>query len=139
MRLALLLAGLISFAPAGAWAQQAPETPDATDADSSPKAASTDSKAVPLDEIRRFVTVFNSIRQAYVTPKSDTELMHSAVRGLLFDLDPHSVYFDRDDAEREWLPSMGREKPVQKRAQAIARIGKEEIQEGEGNQRAGKR
>ncbi|QYR53201.1 S41 family peptidase [Lysobacter soyae] len=100
MRLALLLAGLISFAPAGAWAQQSPETPDATDADSSPKAESTDSKAVPLDEIRRFVTVFNSIRQAYVTPKSDTELMHSAVRGLLFDLDPHSVYFDRDDAER---------------------------------------
>jgi carboxyl-terminal processing protease len=54
---------------------------------------------VPLDEIRRFVSVYNAVRQAYVEPVSDEELMHAAVKGLLLDLDPHSIYFDKDDAE----------------------------------------
>jgi len=57
-----------------------------------------DSK-VPLDEIRRYVAVYNAVKQAYVEPINDAELMHSAIRGLLFDLDPHSVYFDKSDAE----------------------------------------
>lgn len=85
MRLSAVLAVLILLTPPLVTAAQS---------------VTTESKAVPLDEIRRFVTVYNSIRQAYVSPKTDAELMHSAVRGLLFDLDPHSVYFDRDDAER---------------------------------------
>ncbi|RPE75967.1 S41A family C-terminal processing peptidase-3 [Vulcaniibacterium tengchongense] len=56
-----------------------------------------DSK-VPLGEIRRYVAVYNAVKQAYVEPIDDRKLMHSAIRGLLFDLDPHSVYLDRDDA-----------------------------------------
>ena len=54
---------------------------------------------VPLEEIRRFVSVYNAVRQAYVEPVSDEQLMHAAVKGLLLDLDPHSIYFDKDDAE----------------------------------------
>ncbi|MBE0267956.1 S41 family peptidase [Xylella fastidiosa subsp. multiplex] len=54
---------------------------------------------VPLDEIRRFVSVYNAIKQAYVDPVNDRKLMHSAVRGLLSDLDPHSTYFDKEDAD----------------------------------------
>jgi carboxyl-terminal processing protease len=54
---------------------------------------------VPLEEIRRFVSVFNAVRQAHVEPITDARLMQSAIRGLLLDLDPHSLYFDRADAE----------------------------------------
>jgi carboxyl-terminal processing protease len=54
---------------------------------------------VPLDEIRRYVAVYNAVKQAYVEPIDDAKLMHSAIRGLLFDLDPHSVYFAKRDAE----------------------------------------
>ncbi len=53
---------------------------------------------VPVDEIRRFVSVYNAVKQAYVEPVDDRALLHSAVRGLLLELDPHSVYFDKDDA-----------------------------------------
>ncbi len=61
-------------------------------------AADTDDK-VPLDEIRRFVSVFNAVRQAHVEPITDAQLMQSAIRGLLLDLDPHSVYFEREAAQ----------------------------------------
>lgn len=54
---------------------------------------------VPLEEIRRYVSVYNAVKQAYVEPVDDQKLMHSAIRGLLFDLDPHSVYLDKSDAE----------------------------------------
>ena len=53
---------------------------------------------VPLAEIRRFVGVFNAVREAYVDPVEEEALMHAAVKGLLLDLDPHSVYFDKEDA-----------------------------------------
>lgn len=92
-------------------AQQAPATPPAADpqapaakppspatADAAKKAAE-DARKVPLDEIRRFVTVYNAVKQAYVEPVSDEKLMRAAIHGLLLDLDPHSTYFDRSAAE----------------------------------------
>ncbi|MHB8912271.1 MAG: S41 family peptidase [Lysobacter sp.] len=101
------------FAPA--WAQQAPpaETPaqqaplkvpvpPATPAPATPatrNAGENPDSRVPLDEIRRYVAVYNAVKQAYVEPIDDAKLMHSAIRGLLFDLDPHSTYFDKRDAE----------------------------------------
>lgn len=63
-----------------------------------PDGAESVSKQVPLAEIRRFVSVYNAIREAYVEPVADEKLMHSALRGLLLDLDPHSVYFDKEAA-----------------------------------------
>lgn len=53
---------------------------------------------VPLDEIRRYVTVYNAVKQAYVEPVDDARLMRSAIRGLLLDLDPHSTYFEKNQA-----------------------------------------
>lgn len=53
---------------------------------------------VPLDEIRRYVTVFNAVRGAYVEPVDDKALMQSAIRGLLLELDPHSTYLDAEQA-----------------------------------------
>ena len=63
------------------------------------EAEDTKAAKVPLDEIRRYVTVYNAIKQAYVDPVDDHALMQSAVRGLLLDLDPHSAYLAKSDAE----------------------------------------
>ena len=51
-----------------------------------PASAKPDSQ-VPLEEIRRYVTVYNTVKQAYVEPVDDRKLMQSAIRGLLLDLD----------------------------------------------------
>lgn len=63
-----------------------------------PEGIESASQQVPLAEIRRFVSVYNAIREAYVEPVEDQRLMHAALRGLLLDLDPHSVYFDAEAA-----------------------------------------
>ena len=64
-----------------------------------PDATESATTKVPLAEIRRYVSVYNAVRQAYVDPVDDDKLMHSAIKGLLLDLDPHSTYFDKDDAQ----------------------------------------
>jgi len=105
-----LLISVALYAPLVA-AQEAPAQPPAEDAtpdaaqdaaraSDDPDAVEAEAAKVPLDEIRRYVTVFNAIRQAYVDPVNDRELMASAVRGLLFDLDPHSAYLEKADAEQ---------------------------------------
>ncbi len=73
---------------------------DAKPADGKPAAAKAqaDADQIPLEEIRRYVNVYNMVKQAYVEPVDDRTLMQSAIRGLLLDLDPHSVYFARSDA-----------------------------------------
>jgi carboxyl-terminal processing protease len=86
----LLLAAAL-LAPL-AHAQEAPVADD-------PEAAESAASKVPLAEIKRFVGVFNAVREAYVDPVGDDRLMQSAIKGLLLDLDPHSTYFDKDDAE----------------------------------------
>src|SRR5688500_14186660 len=63
-----------------------------------PDAAESETAKVPLDEIRRYVAVYNAVKEAYVDPVDDRKLMQSAVRGLLLDLDPHSAYLERRDA-----------------------------------------
>lgn len=63
------------------------------------KTAEAQTSKVPLEEIRRYVSVFNVVKQAYVEPVEDSKLMQSSIRGLLLDLDPHSVYLVRSDAE----------------------------------------
>src|SRR3546814_15388906 len=40
-----------------------------------------------------------AVKEAYVEPVDDKALMGSAIRGLLLDLDPHSAYLDKNDAE----------------------------------------
>jgi carboxyl-terminal processing protease len=109
-RLLSLLISVALYAPLVA-AQEAPAQPPAEDAtpdaaqdaaraSDDPDAVEAEAAKVPLDEIRRYVTVFNAIRQAYVDPVNGRELMASAVRVLLFDLDPHSAYLEKADAEQ---------------------------------------
>lgn len=88
----LILAASLAFAlPAMAQQSAAPDPAEAMD--------ERRSRHVPLDEIRYFVSIYNAIREAYVEPVADKQLMHSALRGLLLDLDPHSVYFDAEAAK----------------------------------------
>ena len=97
MRVARLAAALLlALSPAVALAQSAPDTVSKAD---DPDAKESVTSRVPLDEIRRFVGVYNAVRAAYVDPVDDKKLMQSAVRGLLLELDPHSTYFNKEDAE----------------------------------------
>ena len=64
-----------------------------------PDAVESAATKVPLEEIRRYVGLFNAIRQGYVDEVDDRELMSAAIRGLLLDLDPHSAYLEKRAAE----------------------------------------
>lgn len=74
-----------------------PEKPVPTPATGAPSASVPDER-IPLEEIQRYVAVYRAIKQAYVEPLSDRQLMRAALRGLLLDLDPHSAYLEDDDA-----------------------------------------
>ncbi len=96
--LLLLLASgcvLAQEAPAAAAPEHQAEKEVSTSDD--PDAAESTTK-IPLDEIRRYVWVYNAVKEAYVDPVDDKKLMDSAVRGLLLDLDPHSAYLPKRDA-----------------------------------------
>ena len=99
----LLIAIALGAMPLRVLAQvAAPEAPQAADevvASDDPDAVRTDEAKVPLAEIRRYVMVYNAVKQAYVDPVEDHALMQSAIRGLLLDLDPHSAYLKKADAE----------------------------------------
>ncbi len=104
--LALLAAGPAPAqdVPAAAQGQQAQDQ-GAQDGDAAaatgddPDATEDAASKVPLAEIKRYVSVYNAIKEAYVDPVDDRKLMGSAIRGLLLDLDPHSAYLEKDDAE----------------------------------------
>ena len=54
---------------------------------------------LPLDDLRKFTEVFSRIKDAYVEDVSDRQLLESAIKGMLSDLDPHSTYLAPDDYE----------------------------------------
>src|SRR5690606_32741785 len=51
---------------------------------------------LPLEELRQFTNVFAAIKNNYVEPVSDKDLIHGAISGMLSDLDPHSAYLDAE-------------------------------------------
>ena len=92
----LAIALALGAAPLQAQEQAGQQDPRIEAADGQ---AAVDASRVPLDEIRRYVAVYGAVKQAYVEPVEDRELMQSAIRGLLLDLDPHSAYLEGDAAE----------------------------------------
>ena len=48
-----------------------------------------------LEEIQTFTRAFEMIKQAYVDPVSNRQLMQSAIRGMLSGLDPHSEFLNK--------------------------------------------
>lgn len=53
--------------------------------------------ALPLAELRAFSEIFEKIKTDYVESIEDTQLLRSAIRGMLAGLDPHSAYLVPDD------------------------------------------
>ncbi len=51
---------------------------------------------LPLDELRTFTGVLDAIKQEYVEPVKDKDLLENAVRGMLSNLDPHSAFLDAE-------------------------------------------
>lgn len=51
---------------------------------------------LPLEQLRRFVAVFDRIKRAYVEEVSDSDLLDKAINGMLSGLDPHSAYLKSD-------------------------------------------
>lgn len=84
---ALLLTGAATAADAPAGTEPAPTA----------AAAKNAGVALPLEDLRIFAQVLQKIRDAYVEPISDQDLLDAAIRGLLYDLDPHSAYLDPRD------------------------------------------
>lgn len=71
----------------------APELP-AVDATPVPNTNKADEAPLPIDAMRRFVDVYEKVRQNYVEPVSDDVLFDNALSGLLNKLDPYSDYLD---------------------------------------------
>ena len=54
---------------------------------------------LPAEDAELLAEVLGRIRADYVERKDDHELMASAVRGMVSDLDPHSAFMDEDEFE----------------------------------------
>ncbi|HOW74911.1 MAG TPA: S41 family peptidase [Candidatus Competibacteraceae bacterium] len=56
----------------------------------------TPQNPLPLDELRTFTGVLDAVKQDYVEPVKDKDLLENAIRGMLSNLDPHSAYLDAE-------------------------------------------
>ncbi|MGI9270205.1 MAG: S41 family peptidase [Woeseiaceae bacterium] len=50
-----------------------------------------------LEQARLLAEVMKRVKSDYVEPIDDSELLESAIRGMVSDLDPHSQYLDADE------------------------------------------
>ncbi|MBT6256331.1 MAG: S41 family peptidase [Alphaproteobacteria bacterium] len=66
---------------------------------SSPSNSQTSRDQV-YEDLSLFGEVFESIRNNYVEPVEDKELIHSAINGMLTSLDPHSSFLTADDFDQ---------------------------------------
>jgi len=57
----------------------------------------TATNKLPIDDLQRFTTVLENIKNYYVNPIEDSVLFNNAIRGMLSGLDPHSAYLDKDE------------------------------------------
>ena len=48
------------------------------------------------DRLRTFTGVLDAVKQDYVEPVKDKDLLENAIRGMLSNLDPHSAYLDAE-------------------------------------------
>ncbi|ULG70871.1 S41 family peptidase [Marinobacterium sediminicola] len=67
----------------------------------------SEQKALPLTELRMFADVFDRIKQAYVEPVDDRQLLEDAIRGMLTGLDPHSAYLEAEAFESLQIHTTG--------------------------------
>jgi carboxyl-terminal processing protease len=63
---------------------------------------------LPVEELRAFSDVFNSIKQNYVEPVEDKKLITEAINGMLSGLDPHSAYLDAESFKELQVGTQGK-------------------------------
>jgi carboxyl-terminal processing protease len=63
---------------------------------------------VPLDDVRNFVEILERVKQEYVEPVDESDLMQNAIRGMLSGLDPHSSYLDASEFKEMQINTSGR-------------------------------
>lgn len=99
----LLVIAVALLCPALAAAADPPaaqETPEAAAAAATPGEGDPPAvDEVSVEDIRVFTAVFREVQRSYVEPVSAEQLMKSAIRGLLLDLDPHSAYLRKTDLQ----------------------------------------
>ena len=54
-----------------------------------------------LDDLRTFSDVYNAVRRNYVDPVPETDLLDSALRGMVEELDPYSSYLSPEEFQRQ--------------------------------------
>ena len=59
--------------------------------------AQASNEDLALEQARLFMEVMERVKADYVEPIDDAELMESAIRGMVRDLDAHSQYLDADE------------------------------------------
>jgi len=75
----------------------APVPTSASSAAPAPASSVAASDVPSLEEIQAFTRAFEIIKQAYVEPVANRQLMQSAIRGMLSGLDPHSEFLDKHE------------------------------------------
>lgn len=60
------------------------------------------------EEARLLAEVMERVKQEYVEPLDDTELIENAIRGMVADLDPHSAFLDADEYQDIRITASGR-------------------------------
>ncbi len=69
----------------------------AIEVDAESDAATESEQDLPWRELRTFTEVFAKVKNDYVEPIKDKQLLENAIRGMLTGLDPHSAYLDPED------------------------------------------
>lgn len=65
------------------------------------------SQGVPVTELRVFAEVLERIRAAYIEDIDDRQLLESAIRGMLYELDPHSSYLTPNEFDDLQISTTG--------------------------------
>jgi carboxyl-terminal processing protease len=70
--------------------------------------AAADSADISWEQARLFAEVMDRVKQDYVEPVDDAELLESAIRGMVANLDAHSEFLDADEYEDIRISTTGR-------------------------------
>ncbi len=60
-------------------------------------AGAAQQEQLPMQDLRAFAEIFGRIKQDYVEPVDDHDLLEYAIRGMLSGLDPHSSYLNEEE------------------------------------------
>lgn len=63
---------------------------------------------LPLNQLRSFVEIMNTIEKDYVEPVNDKTLLTKAIRGMVDNLDPHSEYLDPQQYKEMTIDTSGK-------------------------------